>query len=367
MTYNWQLADWPDFTYELTGPGDKNLFAFAQRAGRMSGLLDGLAAEMRTQTAIEMMVAEAVKTSAIEGEYISRRDVMSSIRRNLGLTAPEKVHDKRALGAATLMIAVRDHYAQPLTEAMLFAWHEALMIGDRHLNKGAWRRHEEPMQIISGPIGKQKVRFEAPPSGQVPKEMQRFIEWFNSTAPGSKNEIDKPPVRSALAHIYFESIHPFEDGNGRIGRALSEKALSQGIGKPVLLSLSAAIAANRNAYYDALNAAQYTLDVSDWMDYFVKTCLDSQIQAEEKINFTLKKSKLFDRFAKAMNERQLKAVRRMLREGPDGFAGGMSAKKYMTITTASKATATRDLQALAELGVLLPEGGGRSTRYKVNI
>ena len=197
--------------------------------------------------------------------------------------------------------------------------------------------------------------------------MKTFIEWFNDTAPNGKNEIDKPPVRSALAHVYFESIHPFEDGNGRIGRAISEKALSQGAGRPILLSLSASIEANKNAYYDALNAAQYKLDASDWVDYFVKTCLDAQIQAEEKINFTLKKTKFFDRFEKDMNERQLKVVRRMLEDGADNFEGGMSAKKYMAITKASKATATRDLQDLTEMGALLPEGGGRSVRYKVNL
>lgn len=368
MTYNWQLKDWPNFTYELSGPCEKNLFAFAERTGRVSGLIEGLTESTKMETVIEMMVSEAVKTSEIEGEYISRKDVKSSIRNNLGLSAPkEQVNDKRAEGAAALMIAVRDHYREPLTEDMLLHWHETLMVGDKRIKKGAWRTHEDPMQIVSGPIGKEKVHYEAPPSDRVPKEMEAFIAWFNDTAPGGKNEINKPPVRSALAHVYFESIHPFEDGNGRIGRAISEKALSQGAGRPILLSLSASIEADRNAYYDALNAVQYALDATAWIDYFVQTCLDAQIQAEEKINFTLKKTKLFDRFEKDMNERQLKVVRRMLEDGPDSFEGGMSAKKYMAITKTSKPTATRDLQDLAKMGVIVPEGGGRSTRYKVNI
>lgn len=368
MTYNWQLPDWPKFTYELKGPCEKNLFAFAERAGRVSGLLEGLADNAKTETVIEMMVSEAIKTSQIEGEILSRKEVMSSIRNNLGLAATkEQVSDKRAEGAAALMIAVRNHYAEPLSEEMLFSWHETLMQGSRGIKKGAWRDHEEPMQVISGPIGKEKVHFEAPPSKRVPEEMKAFIKWFNDTAPGGKNEIDKPPVRSALAHVRFESIHPFEDGNGRIGRAISEKALSQGVGRPILLSLSAAIEAKRNDYYDALNAAQYTNDATDWIEYFVRTCLEAQIQAEEKISFTLKKTKLFDRFGAQMNERQIKVVRRMLEEGPDGFEGGMSTKKYITITQTSKATATRDLQELAALGVLVSEGAGRSTRYKVNI
>jgi Fic family protein len=368
MDYVWQLKDWPNFTYELTASTEKNLFAFAERTGRVSGLIEGLTESTKMETIIEMMVSEAVKTSEIEGEYISRRDVMSSIRNNLGLAEPkEQVNDKRAEGAAALMLAVRDHYDEPLSEAMLFEWHEKLMVGDRRVKKGAWRTHADPMQIVSGPIGKEKVHFEAPPSNQVPKDMKAFIAWFNDTAPGGKNEITKPPVRSALAHVYFETIHPFEDGNGRIGRAISEKALSQGIGRPILLSQSAAIEANKDAYYDALNAAQYTLDASAWIEYFVQTCLDAQIQAEKKINFTLKKTKLFDRFESEMNERQLKVVRRMLEDGPDSFEGGMSAKKYMAITKTSKATATRDLQNLAEMGVLSPEGGGRSVRYKVNL
>lgn len=368
MKYNWQLPDWPEFTYELKGACEKNLFAFAERAGRVSGILEGFSESVRTETVIEMMVSEAVKTSEIEGEYISRKDVMSSVRNNLGLATPgEQVNDKRAEGAAALMIAVRNHYAEPLSEEMLFGWHETLMLGSKGVKKGAWRTHKEPMQIISGPIGKEKVHFEAPPSKQVPKEMKAFIKWFNDTAPGGSKEIDRPPVRSALAHVYFESIHPFEDGNGRIGRAISEKALSQGVGRPILLSLSAAIEAQRNAYYEALNAAQYTNDATDWVEYFIRTCLDAQIQAEEKINFTLKKTKLFDRFKDQMNERQLKVVRRMLEEGPDGFKGGMSAKKYITIAKTSKATATRDLQELVSLGVFVPEGGGRSTRYTVNL
>jgi Fic family protein len=250
---------------------------------------------------------------------------------------------------------------------MLFSWHETLMQGSKGIKKGVWRSHEEPMQVISGPIGKEKIHFEAPPSKQVPKEMKAFIKWFNDTAPNGKNEIDKPPLRSALAHVYFESIHPFEDGNGRIGRAISEKALSQGVGRPILLSLSAAIQEKRNAYYDALNAAQHTNDTTGWVEYFTQTCLEAQIQAEEKISFTLKKTKLFDHFKDQMNERQLRVVRRMLEEGPAGFKGGMSAKKYITIAKTSKATATRDLQELAALNVLKQEGGGRSTRYIVNI
>lgn len=368
MKYNWQLPDWSTFSYKIESSCENKLFAFAERVGRVSGLLEGLPEDVQTETVIEIMVSEAVKTSEIEGEYISRRDVMSSVRNNLGLAIPkEEVSDRRADGAASLMISVRNHYTEPLSEEMLFHWHDMLMQGSKRIKKGAWRIHAEPMQVISGPIGKEKVHFEAPPSRCVPNEMKAFIKWFNETSPNGKSEINKPPIRSALAHLYFESIHPFEDGNGRIGRAISEKVLSQSVGRPVLLSLSAVIEANRNAYYDALNEAQLTNDVTNWIEYFVGMCLDAQINAEEKIDFTLKKARLFDRFEKNMNERQIKVVRRMLEEGSQGFEGGMSAKKYMAIAKTSKSTATRDLQELAQMEVFVLEGGGRSTRYQVNL
>jgi Fic family protein len=275
--------------------------------------------------------------------------------------------DKRADGAAALMIAVRNNISAPLSEDTLFQWHSMIMAGHRHIAAGQWRTHTEPMQVISGPIGHERVHFEAPPSSRVPEDMQQFIQWFNDTAPGGKHEIRKAPVRSAVAHLYFESIHPFEDGNGRVGRALSEKALSQGLGRPVLLSLSRAIEAKRKEYYDALKEGQQSNEITPWVTWFVHMVLEAQIQAEEQIDFTLKKTKLFDRFSNQLNERQLQILRRMLEEGLTGFEGGMSAKKYMTITGASKATATRDLQDLADKGIFASTGGGRSTHYKVNL
>lgn len=366
MKYNWQLKDWPNFHYDLSSL-EETLLEFAERTGRASGLLTGLTEGAKAEAAIEMMVAEAIKTSAIEGELLSRRDVMSSIRRNLGMDGSAPAGDRRAEGAAALMIDVRNSFAAPLSEKKLFEWHEMIMAGSRRIKVGAWRSHEEPMQVISGPIGNEKVHFEAPPSSRVPGEMKQFIAWFNETAPGGKKEIKKAVVRSAVAHLYFESIHPFEDGNGRIGRALSEKALSQGINRPVLLSLSRAIEPDRNGYYAALQQGQQSNQITSWVEWFANIALSAQIQAEDQINFTLKKTRLFDRFANQLNERQLQIIRRMLEEGPKGFEGGMSAKKYMSITGATKPTATRDLQDLTEKGVFVPFGGGRSTRYKIEL
>lgn len=187
------------------------------------------------------------------------------------------------------------------------------------------------------------------------------------TAPGGKQEIKPAPVRSAIAHLYFESIHPFEDGNGRIGRALSEKALSQGLGHPVLLSLSKTIEANKKKYYDALKTAQCFNEVTRWITYFVHTVLEAQHDAEKQIDFVLKKTRFFDRYADQLDERQLKALRRMLEEGPQGFAGGINAGKYIEITGVSKATATRDLQYLQDIGILQRIGAGHSARYELVI
>lgn len=366
MAYNWQQSDWPHFTYDLKSVEDA-LMDFAEQTGRITGILKTLSDDIQMEAIINTMVAEAIKTSEIEGEYLSRQDVISSIRNNLGLNEKhDPVKDTRAQGAGELMIDVRNSYAELLTEEKLFVWHKMVMKGNRRISAGAWRKHEEPMQVVSGAIGKEKIHFEAPPSSHVPEEMKSFIDWFNATTPKGLKEIKRAPIRSAIAHLYFETIHPFEDGNGRIGRAIAEKALSQTLGRPVLLSLSRIIEADKKSYYGALEKAQRSNKITSWLEYFVGVCLEAQRQANQVIDFILKKSKFFDRYKDVWNERQLKAVRRMLDTGPDGFEGGMSAKKYMSITKASKATATRDLQQLLEWGVLKVEGGGRSTRYSID-
>jgi Fic family protein len=367
MSYNWQQPDWQKFQYDLTHIEDL-LLSFAEKEGHVSGILKALPEDAQTEAIIDMMVAEAMKTSEIEGEYLSRQDVMSSIKNNLGLNpVAEPIRDIKAQGAAELMVDVRNTYSHTLTEEKLFSWHAMIMKGETKHKIGAWRTHKEPMQVVSGPIGKWKVHFEAPPSVRVPKEMKEFIRWFNDTAPGSPKEIKKAPVRSAIAHLYFESIHPFEDGNGRIGRALSEKGLSQGLGRPVLLSLSKTIESHKRGYYGALKDAQRSNEISAWIQYFVSMIVDAQILAKEHIEFTLKKTRFFSRFHDLLNERQLGVIRRMFEEGPQGFTGGMSTKKYIAITGTSKATATRDLQDLMANAALISSGAGRSTRYQVKL
>jgi len=362
MKYNWQQADWPNFRYS-TEEVEELLYDYSQRAGKINGILEGLPEETRSEAIIELLVSEAIKTSEIEGEYLSRKDVMSSIQKNLGLKTDVISKDKTAEGISELMIDAQNTFKEDLNNESLFNWHTLLMKGNTTIQAGQWRTHEEPMQVISGAMGKEKIHYEAPPSKIVPKEMNLFILWFNQTGRGGEMEIKKPIIRAAVAHLYFETIHPFEDGNGRIGRAISEKALSQYMDRPILLSLSKAMEAKKKEYYASLQLAQRSNEITPWINYFVETTITAQIEAEFLIEFTLKKTKFFDRYKHQLNQRQEKAVRRMLISGPKGFDGGMNARKYVSLNKISKPTATRDLQDLFDKGILTREGGGRSTSY----
>jgi Fic family protein len=363
MNYNWQQPDWPNFRYELADM-ESDLLAFVEKVGLVSGLVKGLTKEDQTEAVIQVMISEALKTSEIEGEYLSHQDVKSSIRNQLGLNdSQERVRDRASEGAGELMVAVRNSWDHPLSAETLFSWHRMLMKGTSRIATGAWRTHETPMQVISNPYGKLKVHFEAPASRQVLGEMKQFVNWYNE----SLRNVMHAPVRSAIAHLYFESIHPFEDGNGRIGRAVSEKALSLGMGRPAIISLSAVIESNKKSYYGALEKAQMSNEITDWIAYFVSVVLEAQCQTEKWIEFILRKKQFFEAHQSLLNERQLLVIRRMLKEGPDGFEGGMNARKYISLTGVSKATATRDLQDLSNKGVFVPVGGGRSARYELKL
>lgn len=357
------------FFYDLSAI-EKQLYTFSEKTGLITGMLKALPDETQMDAIVAVMVAEAIKTSEIEGEFLSRRDVMSSIKNDLGLNPEkEKIVDRRSKGIGQLMVSVRETYHEELTATQLFLWHTMLLGHDRNINAGVWRTHTEPMQIVLGSMGKLKVHYEAPPSGKMTNEMDAFIKWFNNTAPGGRDEITSAPVRCAIAHLYFESIHPFEDGNGRIGRAIAEKALSQGIARPALLSLSRVIDFKKNDYYGALQAAQRQLNITDWIIYFVGVVLAAQQHAEDQIDFVLQKTKFFDKYKDQLTDRQVKVIKRVLEEGPKGFNGGLNATKYGSIANVAKATATRDLQLLLEKGILIPlgDGGGRSTRYQLNL
>ena len=365
MVYNWQQNDWPDFRYDLL-PLRAELFVFAEHFGRIGGLMEGLPHGLETETVLDLMIAEAMKTSEIEGEFLDYADVMSSIRNRLGLNpSPEPVKSRLAKGVGELMVAVRESFAEPLDERALFQWHEILLGGSSPLSVGAWRSGGDPMQVVSGRIDQPTVHFAAPPSHQVPREMAAFFGWFNETAPTGKTPMLDAPIRAAMAHLYFESIHPFDDGNGRIGRAIAEKALSQGLGAPVILSLSKAIEAKRGAYYEALKMAQRSNEITPWLCYFLGMLIDAQGDAEKQITWILRKSKFFQRYENLLNDRQRKALHKMFAAGSGGFVGGMNVRKYLAITKTSKATATRDLQHLAAIGALTAMGSGRAVRYEI--
>jgi Fic family protein len=367
LRYNWEYRHWPKFTYSVNSL-EKLFLQISRNEGKYEGIVNMLPKDIKADTVIDFMVTEAIKSSEIEGEYYSRKDVLSSIKKNLGIhQKPFALSNKNAEGISKIMVDVRNTFHKPLSKTKLFEWHKMLFNTKTTIEVGKWRTHSEPMQIVSGAIGKQKVHFEAPPSKLLEKEMKQYIRWFNDTAPNGKNSITNSSVRAALAHLYFESIHPFEDGNGRIGRALSEKVLSQGMQKPVLLSLSATIEKNKKEYYKQLQKGQRSLNVTNWINYFATTILEAQVYTEKQIQFKVNKASFFDAYKAKLNARQLKAIKKMLDEGADGFKGGMNATKYKSITKTSKATATRDLQELVELGILVSVGGGRSTSYGLKL
>ena len=314
---------------------------------------------------IELISQEVVDSSAIEGEILDRASVQSSLARHLGFAADQRRATAAEAGAAELMADVYRNHAAPLDDRTLFAWHAMLMNGRRNIaDIGRYRTHEDAMQIVSGALHAPRVHFEAPPSEAVSMEMSRFIEWFNASAPSSPSPL--PAItRAAIAHLWFESIHPFEDGNGRIGRAIAEKALAQSLAAPTLTALAETIHRHRKAYYAALQRASQSNEVDAWLAWFADIVIEAQARTITRIRFLIDKTHLLDRLRGQINERQEKALLRLFREGPDGFEGGLSAGNYRTITGAALATATRDLADLVEKGALIRSGERRYARYRL--
>jgi Fic family protein len=329
--------------------------------------VEHLGAEDREQLTIDAMSTEALTTSEIEGEILDRASVQSSIRRQLGLSSDRRRVNPAEQGIAEMMVSLYRSFEAPLSEEMLFEWHRMLTNGRRDLGSiGAYRKDDEPMQVVSGAIHAPKVHFEAPPSRAVPGEMARFVKWFNESSPSGKNPLPAL-TRAGIAHLYFESIHPFEDGNGRIGRAISEKALAQSARQPALTALAATILRRRKSYYAALEAASKHNVLTEWLCWFAAITIEAQRRLEANVEFLIEKTRLMDRLRGTLNGRQEKALSRMLREGPEGFRGGLSAGNYASITGASPATATRDLADLVGKNVLSRMGERRHARYRLTI
>jgi Fic family protein len=366
MRWNWQQPDWPKFTWQEPRLARAEQ-QFLVGAGTLVGAVKHLNGDEREQITIEAISTEAVTTSEIEGEILDRASVQSSIRRQFGLQTDNRRVGLAEQGIAEMMVDLYRSFAAPLSNEMLFAWHRMLVSGRRDLKDvGRYRTGGDPMRVVSGAIYEPKVQFEAPPSSRVKSEVHRFIAWFNRTGPGGP-ELLPTLTRAGIAHLYFESVHPFEDGNGRIGRALAEKSLAQSLGQPTLIALAATILAKRKSYYEALEEANKHNEITAWLAWFAGAAIEAQYRTTALVEFLIDKAKLLDRLRGQLNQRQEKVLLHMLREGPDGFMGGLSAGKYATIAEASPATATRDLVELVALGALVRTGERKHTRYQLAI
>ena len=366
MTWNWQQPDWPDFSWNRAR-FVKAEEVFLVESGEFAGMFKHLGREDHDLVTVEAMSTEAVTTSEIEGEILNRDSVQSSIRRQLGLAADRRKAGPAEQGIAEVMVDLHRTFAEPLSADTLFKWHRLLMSGRADLeNPGSYRTHAEAMQVVSGAVHAPKVHFEAPPSADVPCEMLRFLDWFRRTAPDGSEPLPAL-TRAAIAHLYFVCIHPFEDGNGRIGRAVAEKALAQTIGRPTLTALAATILAKRKGYYDALEVNNKLNEITEWIAWFAATVIEAQRRAIASVDFLIDKTRLLDRVNPVIKERQRKALLRMLQEGPEGFKGGLTAGKYTSITGASPATATRDLADLVAKNALARAGERRHAHYTLAI
>lgn len=361
MCWNWQYPDWPNFTWDERRLARAEVI-FAEQAGIVIGAATHLDEAAREALMIEIMRDEACDSSEIEGETLDRDSVQSSIRRQLGLAADRRAGPLEA-GMAEMMVDLYRNLAAPVTEQTLFAWHRMVMNGRRDVaDIGGYRRHEEPMQIVSGPDYRRHVHFEAPPSARVPSEMEKLLSWLTKTAPGGPAPLP-PLTRAGIAHLWFESIHPFEDCNGPIGRAMVERALAQGLSRPVLTGVASAFLKRRKEYYQALEDASRTLDATEWLLWFAAAVIEAGRRNEAHIAFILYKAKLLAALQGRLNARQEKALLRLFDAGAEGFIGGLSAGNYQTITGATPATATRDLADLVDMGALTRTGERKATRY----
>jgi Fic family protein len=362
--YIHELADWPRFRWDSDGFA-KQLASVRLRQGRLIGRVQALGFRLQEEAVLTTLTEDVLKSSEIEGEILDKDQVRSSIARRLGMDIGAlPPADRNVEGVVEMMLDATQNFKSELTDERLFGWHASLFpTGRSGMSKiivGAWRDEKSgPMQVVSGPVGRENVHYEAPAAGRLDAEMQSFLEWFNA------EDNTDPVIKSALAHLWFVTIHPFADGNGRIARAIADMSLARSEDSSQrFYSMSAQIRLERKAYYDMLEATQKgELDITPWLEWFLG-CLDRAFDgAEQTLAAVFHKADFWKKYAAAkINERQRDILNRLL----DGFESKLTSSKWALIEKCSPDTALRDIQDLVEQGILVKdEGGGRSTSYSL--
>ena len=369
-TYIWQASDWPDWRFDCAVLAQP-LAEVSRAQGLLMGRLAELGMAMREQASLLVLTEDVLKTSEIEGELLNVASVRSSIARRLGVDmgalAPV---DRHVEGVVEMVLDATTHCHAPLTPERLFGWHAALFpsgySGLARIQVGGWRKDDTgPMQVVSGPLGRQRVHFEAPPAERLETETARFLDWVNLPDSASAQP---PLIKAGLAHLWFTTLHPFDDGNGRIARAIGDLLLARADGSPHrFYSLSAQIQRERTAYYHMLERSQKaSLDATEWLAWFLATLHRSLQQAHHTLDSVLFKTRFWQRWAapgsSPLNQRQIKLLNLLL----DGFDGKLTSSKWATIAKCSLDTALRDITDLLNRGILRKaEAGGRSTSYQI--
>ena len=363
-TYIHELPNWPRFTWNQ-GEVSRSLSAVRHQQGRLIGRMESLGLDLRQQAVLRTLTEEVVKTSEIEGEKLDAEQVRSSIARRLGLDAAGlRQPDREIEGIVEMMLDATRHYDQPLTAERLFAWHASLFptgrSGMRRIRAGAWRDDTTgPMQVVSGPIGRERVHFEALAASRLDHEISVFLDWFN--APAETDNV----LKAALAHLWFVTMHPLDDGNGRVARAIADMLLARSEqSSQRFYSMSAQIRHERADYYKVLERTQKdTLDVTLWMQWFLR-CLGRAIEgAQETLATVIRKARFWETVRTVpLNERQRMILNRLL----DGFEGKLTTSKWARIAKCSQDTALRDISGLLTHDILARgDAGGRSTSYEI--
>lgn len=362
--YLWERADWPSLTWDGESLSSQ-LAAVSREQGRLMGRMEALGFDLRDEAHLHTLTEDVVKSSEIEGENLDRDQVRSSIARRLGMGVAGLVPaDRNVEGVVEMMIDATGNFREPLTAERLFAWHASLFptgrSGMRTIIVGDWRDDRNgPMQVVSGPVGREKIHYEAPPAERLSDETDRFLTWFESSS-----GVD-PLLTAGLAHLWFVTIHPFDDGNGRIARAISDMALSRSeSSRRRFYSMSSQIRRDRNAYHGLLESTQKgSADITRWQKWFLG-CLSRAIEgADDTLGVILAKARFWERFAKEpLNERQIAILNRVL----DGIEGKLTTSRWAKMAKCSQDTAYRDMLDLVRRGALQKDaGGGRSTSYSL--